>query len=100
MLVPINAARVTWTDALPSSVKELVERAFTLLRAIHLSVLFAPVLLFAPALLYGNALGDGGAELWYKMLRKTLELGGAAFIKWGQWASTVSYTHLTLPTKA
>ena len=88
MLVPINAARVTWTDALPSSVKELVERAFTLLRAIHLSVLFAPVLLFAPALLYGNALGDGGAELWYKMLRKTLELGGAAFIKWGQWAST------------
>ena len=88
VFVPINAARVTWIDALPVSVKALVERVFTVLRAIHLSVLFAPVLLFAPALLYGNALGDSGAEIWYKMLRKTLELGGAAFIKWGQWAST------------
>ena len=88
VLVPINAAHVTWVDSLPAGLRSVVERALTVLRAIHLSVLFSPVLLFAPVLLYSNALGDGGAELWYKMLRKTLELGGAAFIKWGQWAST------------
>ena len=88
VLVPINAAHVTWVDSLPVGLRSLVERALTVLRAIHLSVLFSPVLLFAPVLLYSNFLGDGGAELWYKMLRKTLELGGAAFIKWGQWAST------------
>ena len=88
VLVPINAAHVTWVDSLPASLRSVVERALTVLRAIHLSVLFSPVLLFAPVLLYSNFLGDGGAELWYKMLRKTLELGGAAFIKWGQWAST------------
>ena len=76
-------------DALPAGARAFVERALTVLRALHLSVLFAPVLLLAPALLYADGLGlPSGAELWYRMLRKTLELGGAAFIKWGQWAST------------
>ena len=89
VLVPINAPIVTWVDALPAGARAFVERALTVLRALHLSVLFAPVLLLAPALLYADGLGlPSGAELWYRMLRKTLELGGAAFIKWGQWAST------------
>ena len=89
VLVPINAPVVTWVDALPAGARVFVERALTVLRALHLSVLFAPVLLLAPALLYADGLGlPSGAELWYRMLRKTLELGGAAFIKWGQWAST------------
>ena len=89
VLVPINAPNVTWVDTLPVGARAFVERALTVLRALHLSVLFAPVLLLAPALLYADGLGlPSGAELWYRMLRKTLELGGAAFIKWGQWAST------------
>ena len=58
----------------PAGARAFVERALTVLRALHLSVLFAPVLLLAPALLYADGLGPSGAELWYRMLRKTLEL--------------------------
>jgi aarF domain-containing kinase len=42
--------------------------------------------LSSPFLLYSQNVWLN--ELWYKLLRKTLEHGGAAFIKWGQWAST------------
>ena len=73
-------------DGVSPSFRDLVERALTALRALHLSVLFAPAVALAPLLL--DAGGDAGAALWYVVARRTLELGGAAFIKWGQWAST------------
>ena len=86
VLVPANGAERSWMDGVSPSFRDLVERALTALRALHLSVLFAPAVALAPLLLYAG--GDAGAALWYRLLRRTLELGGAAFIKWGQWAST------------
>ena len=86
VLTPINTAETSWVDLwVPQGMRDWVEQCLTVLRAIHLSFLFSPVVALAPFLLYS---GDYSAELWYKLLRQTLELGGAAFIKWGQWAST------------
>ena len=82
---PTGRSARGWT-VYPPPFRDFVERALTALRALHLSVLFAPVVALAPLLLYAG--GDAGAALWYRLLRRTLELGGAAFIKWGQWAST------------
>jgi hypothetical protein len=65
----------------------LVENTLTTLRAIHLSFLFFPVIFTAPFLLSKLA-GEWGDAAWYRLLRVTLERAGAAFIKWGQWAST------------
>eukprot|EP00873_Tetraselmis_striata_P027922 jgi/Tetstr1/448186/TSEL_035477.t1 len=49
-------------------------------------------LLFAPAALLGLCVYLTGSQhlkrLWYGLLSASLEHGGAAFIKWGQWAST------------
>ena len=77
----------TWFDHLvPASLRGFAESFLTALRAAQLAVLFSPALALAPLLLY--AAGDAGAAAWYRLFRRTLELGGAAFIKWGQWAST------------
>ena len=68
-------------------------RARLALRGLFLLVVFGPLalsgwLLFGPP---GRILSDGrrsGWEVrWYALARWTLERGGAAFIKWGQWAS-------------
>jgi hypothetical protein len=39
-------------------------------RAVHLSILFSPVIALAPLLLHS----DWGSAIWYRMLRQTLEL--------------------------
>jgi hypothetical protein len=53
-------------------------------RGAWLAVLFMPVGLTAlPAFLIESL-----REYWYRLLRVTLELSGAAFQKWGQWAAT------------
>ncbi len=56
------------------------EAILTLARAVHLGILFAPLILLAPAaLLYGY-----GRDAWMNLLNRTLRLAGPAFIKWGQ----------------
>jgi predicted unusual protein kinase regulating ubiquinone biosynthesis (AarF/ABC1/UbiB family) len=84
IVVPVNAVTDSWVDRLPPAAGRLVEKALTLVRAVHLSILFSPVICLAPVLLQW----EGGCAIWYRLLRQTLELAGAAFIKWGQWAST------------
>ena len=72
----------------PEALPLAFERAATIVRALQLAILFAPCVLTAPVLLYGPWGGEWSAKAWYALLRMTLEAGGAAFIKWGQWAST------------
>jgi len=88
-ITPINVAERTWAERLrvPKRFLLAFERAATIVRALQLAILFAPCVLTAPMLLYGPW-GDWSAKAWYALLRMTLEAGGAAFIKWGQWAST------------
>eukprot|EP00887_Chlorella_sp_A99_P002419 scaffold10.g2419.t1 len=58
--------------------------AASLLRLAWLLLLFAPAAAAAPL-----ALGYGWRrERWLALFRATLEAGGPAFIKWGQWAAT------------
>jgi aarF domain-containing kinase len=55
------------------------------LRLMYLIFLFAPTVLSAPiALRKQNQLRRD----WLRLLRRTLERAGPAFIKWGQWAAT------------
>lgn len=56
----------------------------SLVRLTVLAILFAPVLATAHLAMQL----DIGRSLWLQLLRKTLELAGPAFMKWGQWAST------------
>ena len=53
-------------------------------RGLYLMVLLTPVLWSAP----GAVLFGWGRGLWLVLLRRSLELAGPAFIKWGQWAAT------------
>ena len=89
-ITPINVAERTWAERLrvPKRFLLAFERAATIVRALQLAILFAPCVLTAPVLLYGPWGGEWSAKAWYALLRMTLEAGGAAFIKWGQWAST------------
>jgi len=75
LLLPERARAVLAEWA--ASVRSAVRLAWLLL-------VFAPVLLLAPAAL----LWDVGRPAWMYLLRRTLETGGAFFIKWGQWAAT------------
>jgi aarF domain-containing kinase len=56
-----------------------------IVRALYLLTLFAPVVL---ASIVADSLGDRFRKAWLRLMRHTLELAGAAFIKWGQWAAT------------
>ena len=53
-------------------------------RGLWLAFIFLPVGLTAVPAFYFDSLRDW----WYRYLRLTLELSGAAFQKWGQWAAT------------
>ena len=66
MIVPVNAAEVTWAERLrvPKRFALAFEKAATIVRAVQLAVLFAPCVLTAPVLLYGPW-GDWATRLWY-----------------------------------
>lgn len=55
------------------------------LRLFWLWVLFSPVVLTTPIVVWGN---KNKRKIWMRLLRRTLEISGPAFIKWGQWAAT------------
>ena len=81
--------RVLWQekhDAIDKQVKNTDGASLVELvpRGLWLFLLFLPVGLTALPAFYFESLRDW----WYKMLRSTLEMSGAAFQKWGQWAAT------------
>lgn len=53
-------------------------------RALYLLVLFMPAILTAP---FADSFGGKFRQGWLELVHLTLELAGAAFIKWGQWAA-------------
>lgn len=80
-----------YSDGLPRPVfliallVSLLEGLILIVRAGYLAVLFTPALVMAP---FADLLGEDFRETWLRVVHHTLELAGAAFIKWGQWAAT------------
>lgn len=69
----------------------IFEPIITFNRFVELSFIFIPVFILYPIIFFGkmNKLGErSGARCWYKLLRYAAELGGASFIKLGQWAAS------------
>lgn len=58
-----------------------------IMRALYLAILFTPMLLTAP-LAYPAFMVGFRVFFWYPAVCRTLAWGGAAWIKWAQWAST------------
>ena len=58
-----------------------------IVRALYLAILFTPMLLTAP-LAYPAFMVWFRVLFWYPTVCRTLAWGGAAWIKWAQWAST------------
>ena len=54
-------------------------------RFFWLWILFSPVVLSTPIVVWGDT---KKRKMWMRLLRRTLEISGPAFIKWGQWAAT------------
>ena len=71
----------------------MLEVLHVFFRAVHLSVLFTPLLLSAPLLL---VLGVS-REHWMELLYETLRLSGPAFIKWGQARRCPLHSHRSMP---
>ncbi|QLL30883.1 hypothetical protein HG536_0A06980 [Torulaspora globosa] len=75
----------------------VMERIFTVLRFLEISVIFVPVFLAYPISFLGKhrliqedetTAETSGSLLWYTILRKALEWAGPSFIKLGQWAGS------------
>ena len=64
--------------------QRLVRRVRMALRLVWLLIIFTPVAVTAPLSWTRGAL----RQYWLRLFRRTLERGGPAFIKWGQWAAT------------
>lgn len=62
-----------------------VEMVIIILRSIYLAFLFTPSILMAP---FADTLGSKYRKTWLRLVHRTLEKAGPAFIKWGQWAAT------------
>ncbi|KAL0406852.1 UNVERIFIED_CONTAM: putative serine/threonine-protein kinase abkC [Sesamum latifolium] len=67
-----------------SLIFSLLEGLILVLRAIHLVILFSPCIVMAP---FADCLGIEFRRSWLRIVRRTLEKAGPAFIKWGQWAA-------------
>ncbi|KAF1890465.1 hypothetical protein Lal_00041206 [Lupinus albus] len=62
-----------------------VEGLVLLVRALYLALLFSPSIVMAP---FADYFGPNFRKLWLRVIHRTLEKSGPAFIKWGQWAAT------------
>lgn len=70
---------------LSSLVWSIWEGFTLLLRAVHLTFLFFPATALAP---FADKFNVAFRRRWLSLVRRTLEMAGPAFIKWGQWAAT------------
>ncbi|PUZ49313.1 hypothetical protein GQ55_7G316700 [Panicum hallii var. hallii] len=68
-----------------SLIYSAVEMVIIIFRSIYLALLFTPSILMAP---FAETLGSKYRKTWLRLVHRTLELAGPAFIKWGQWAAT------------
>ncbi|KAI5081560.1 hypothetical protein GOP47_0001303 [Adiantum capillus-veneris] len=68
-----------------SVVRSIFEFVVLVSRALYLLALFSPAIFIAPL---ADSFGGQFRQAWLKLVHHTLELAGAAFIKWGQWAAT------------
>ncbi|KAK9936235.1 hypothetical protein M0R45_013085 [Rubus argutus] len=68
-----------------SLVFSVLQGIILLLRAIYLGILFSPSIMMAP---FADSCGPQFRRLWLRVVHRTLERAGPAFIKWGQWAAT------------
>lgn len=62
-----------------------VEMVIIIFRSIYLAFLFTPSILMAP---FAENVGSKYRKTWLRLVHRTLEKAGPAFIKWGQWAAT------------
>uniref|UniRef100_A0A0E0ALC4 ABC1 atypical kinase-like domain-containing protein n=1 Tax=Oryza glumipatula TaxID=40148 RepID=A0A0E0ALC4_9ORYZ len=70
---------------LSSMVWSIWEGVTLLIRAVHLAILFFPATALSP---FADTFSVGFRRRWLRLVRRTLEIAGPAFIKWGQWAAT------------
>ncbi|KAL6856078.1 hypothetical protein ACP4OV_018880 [Aristida adscensionis] len=70
---------------LSSMVWSVWEGITLLIRAVHLTLLFFPATALAP---FADSFSVAFRKRWLRLVRRTLEMAGPAFIKWGQWAAT------------
>ncbi|CAL8470433.1 g9975 [Coccomyxa elongata] len=84
VVVSPDAARWRARSLLSAVGHFIWEVSADLLRAVWLTILFAPLAVLAPFALQYNM----RRQEWMELLRSTLESAGPAFIKWGQWAAT------------
>ncbi|KAI3741096.1 hypothetical protein L1987_58763 [Smallanthus sonchifolius] len=68
-----------------SSAISVFEGLILIIRAIYLAFLFSPSVAMAP---FAEYFGYSSRKSWLSLVRRTLEIAGPAFIKWGQWAAT------------
>ncbi|KAF5728972.1 AarF domain-containing kinase isoform 2 [Tripterygium wilfordii] len=68
-----------------SLVFSVIEVVILIMRALYLSILFSPSIMMAPFVSLG---GPQFRKTWLRVVHRTLEKAGPAFIKWGQWAAT------------
>ncbi|CAI0406904.1 unnamed protein product [Linum tenue] len=68
-----------------SLVYSAVEGLILLVRTFYLTILFTPSLVMAP---FADWFGPRFRDYWLRVVLRTLERAGPAFIKWGQWAAT------------
>lgn len=60
------------------------EGLILILRAMYLAILFTPAIVMAP---FVDFFDGKFRRMWLRLVHRTLEYAGAAFIKWGQWAA-------------
>ncbi|XP_051133685.1 uncharacterized protein LOC127253252 isoform X2 [Andrographis paniculata] len=88
MFLPKNNLYTRAEDShllLTSLILSAFECALLLLRALFLAILFTPSIVMAP---FADSLGPQFRNTWLRIVHRTLEQAGPAFIKWGQWAAT------------
>lgn len=76
----------------------IIEPVYTMIRFVEIFSVFAPILILYPITFFGkhhklehdeiHIVETSGSLLWYKLLRKALEIAGPSFIKLGQWAGS------------
>lgn len=66
-------------------VYSILEGIVLICRAVYLTILFSPAIVLAP---FADSFGVQFRKSWLQLVHHTLENGGPAFIKWGQWAAT------------
>eukprot|EP00246_Nothoceros_aenigmaticus_P015260 TRINITY_DN6258_c0_g2_i1.p1 TRINITY_DN6258_c0_g2~~TRINITY_DN6258_c0_g2_i1.p1 ORF type:complete len:584 (+),score=92.10 TRINITY_DN6258_c0_g2_i1:128-1753(+) len=83
--IPLTSQGIYQRSVLFAFLVSCTEGLILLLRALYLTILFTPAVVMAPFI---DSFDGRFRRTWLRLVHKTLENAGAAFIKWGQWAAT------------